>query len=240
MGERQKNEKENTINRICLALYQEPDTSEGLWRRTKIHKNTFLLRLKGLINNGLVKEHAPVTFSVRGKFFKHKFYLLEWNKTESKDIISRIFDGASLVDSNSLIAYKINSIHSSLNGIGKVELIPLHPSYTRWDLEKKIIDLDIQEKTISHEILQSYANRYEWAKHSDQLIKKRNITLATLLLACAKYYDYLVEPNQPWAYDFLISLMFDPLRSFDPPLRLFDPPLRPYVKVYEILQLLGF
>jgi hypothetical protein len=81
MGERQKNEKENTINRICLALYQEPDTSEGLWRRTKIHKNTFLLRLKGLINNGLVNEHAPVNFSVRGKFFKHKFYLLEWNKT---------------------------------------------------------------------------------------------------------------------------------------------------------------
>jgi hypothetical protein len=179
--------------------------------------------------------HVPAFFSVRGKFFKHDFYLLNWNKKESRDIISHIFDGSSLVDSNSLMAYRINSIQNGSNNIDKVEPIPLHPSHAARDLEKRIIDLDVEEKRIIREILQSYTNQNKWAKQGSQLVERRNKILATLILACAKYYgEYLLlERDRPWSYDFLVSLLREPLR-------LFDPPLRPYAKVYEIMQLLGF
>jgi hypothetical protein len=157
---------------------------------------------------------------------------LNWNKKESRDIVSHAFDSISAAHDRSLIPYRINTIQNGSGGIDKIEPISFHGNYTR-DLEKRIISLDIEERWIVREIIQSY-NRSQCADRS-LLFEKRDKILATLILACAQYFveDLLLYPDRPWSHDFLISLLRRPLR-------LFDPPLRPYVKIYEIMQLLGF
>lgn len=232
LGERQKREKEATIRRICFALYHEPYTSEMLWKKTNIHKNTLVLRLNELVNSGVVKKRYPRSIFYEGRFFKHNFYLLNLAESESKDIISHVFDELSTVDKSYLIPYRINSINCS-DCIGKTD--PNVLSYTRRDLEKKIIDLDTQEKSIMLELIRIFADQNQKCDNCRLLIEKRDKILATLILACAQYYvEYLLlNQEQRWSYDFLISLLLKPLR-------LFDPPMRPYAKVFKIMQSLGF
>lgn len=228
LGIRQKKEKDVTIGRICLALYQEPHISETLWKRTRIHKNAMVLRLNELVENGIVIKRHP--HHIRSDLFRHNYYLLNWSKRESKDIISRAFDAE---DSLSQLAFWFNSLDNSV-GVGKVEPIPFNRSRVRSEIEKRIINLDIEEKSIMSEIVQKYTYQNRLNMDS-QVIQKRDKTLTSLILACAQYYmEYLIlYGDRPWAYDFLISLL-------SVPLRLYNPPFRPYVKVYEIMQRLGF
>jgi hypothetical protein len=233
LGERQKREKEATNRRICFALYHEPYTSEMLWKKTNIHKNALVLRLNELVNSGVVKKRYPRFVVYEGRFFKHNFYLLNLAESESKDIISHVFDEISTVDKSYLIPYRINSINCS-DCIGKIDSIVMSQDYTRRDLEKKIIGLDIEEKSIMLELIRIFADRNQKCDNC-RLIEKRDKILATLILACAQYYVkyLLLKQEQTWSYDFLISLLLKPLR-------LFDPPMRPYAKVFKIMQSLGF
>jgi len=234
LGRRQKNEKDVTIARICFALYHEPHISETLWKRTKIHKNAMLLSLNELVENGIVIKHHPsfsTPYHLKSDFFRHNYYLLNWSKRESKDIIFRAFDAE---ESQSLLAFRLNSVSDSSDVIGKVNPIPFHKSSIRRAIKERIINLDIEEKTITREILQKYTYQNRLNMDS-QVIQKRDKILASLILACAQYYvEYLMlYDDRPWSYDFLISLL-------SVPLRLYNPPFRPYVKVYKIMQRLGF
>jgi hypothetical protein len=235
LGQRQKREKDNTIGRICIALYQEPSTLERLWKRTEIHKTTLVLRLNELVDLGIVKKTRPVFlthYPFKGGFFRHNFYLLNCSKKESKEIISRALTGIPLADYLSQAAFRLNSVHEE--GIGRVEPISFNRSLIRENIEKRVFKLDVEEKNMTQEILLTYSRQNQWDR-SSQVVQKRDKILATLILACTQYYIefLLLDPDKPWSHDFLISLLSEPLK-------LYDPPFRPYARVYEIMQLLGF
>jgi hypothetical protein len=55
----------------------------------------------------------------------------------------------------SLLAFRFNSVSDSSDGIGRVNPIPFHKSSIRRVIKEKIINLDIEEKTITRGILQN-------------------------------------------------------------------------------------
>jgi DNA-binding Lrp family transcriptional regulator len=171
LGEMQKNERMLTNYKIIAALYIQPYTYQQLWIETKIHRNTLRQRLDQLVKDGIIiKQHY--------NFPNRDFYLLNWAKKQSREIIGCVFGNKHLKGSISFIldpsisttrtSYEINSIHVKSNRkryplIGRkittvrrpYNRLVCYPYYYDLSLEevqKKIEGLCITEKDIFEQI----------------------------------------------------------------------------------------
>ena len=87
LGQRQKEDQIITNYRIIKALYTKPYTYQQLWRVTKIHRNTLKLRLDKLVNDRIILKRHYTFNNYRGKYVSPDFYLLDWAKKQSREIL---------------------------------------------------------------------------------------------------------------------------------------------------------
>jgi DNA-binding Lrp family transcriptional regulator len=91
-----------------LALYKSPHSSEQLWKKTRIHKNTLNSRLKELEENKIIIKQR-YGFWHRERFRSHDFYLLKWGNEIVRETIAFLFN-SRIKSHDSIIPYTINSI----------------------------------------------------------------------------------------------------------------------------------
>lgn len=118
LGEMQKNERMLTNYKIIAALYVQPYTYQQLRIVTKIHRNTLRQRLNQLVNDGIIiNQHYNI--------LNRNFYLLNWAKKQSREIVGCVFGNKRLKGSIPIVldpsiaatrtSYEINSIQVKSN-----------------------------------------------------------------------------------------------------------------------------
>jgi hypothetical protein len=188
LGERQRKESIFTKQRIVGQLYTQPYTYQHLWRATKIHKNAFTSRLDELVKDNIVIKHHYTFPNYRGKYTGRNFYLLNWAKKQSKEIVSFIFDkeitrddSISVMKKNYFLgqSYKINSIQvePSKREYAIVEIREdrsLLPRYI-YDISRREFEEKIRELCMREQGMMSYITNAELdVEEKNKLIEKRD------------------------------------------------------------------
>ncbi len=261
MGERQRNDRMFTNYKIIGALYVQPYTYQQLWRATKIHRNTLKQRLDQLVkDNIIIKHHHAFRYRVR-RYTGHDFYLLNWAKKQSREIVSSIFDNPLVSESNlkawcqyhKTRAYTINSNTSRLSyEINSIRVEPCKREYTivvadtiripnvdplsGRELLEKTLELCRKEEHIFEQI-RLCIGMGKSVEERNRLIEERDSIIESLVLLCTRYWVSLLLKRY---YSRLsLSLSYLDMLVFFAKRALFSYWL-PYVKFWEIMERVGY
>jgi hypothetical protein len=240
LGERQEEKKTLTIYRIIEALYTKPYTFQGLWKITKIHRNTLRQRLDQLLNSNIIIKHCYAFPNYRGRYVGRDFYLLNWVKMEAKSITSRLFNKGDIllgVDSSiSNLTYEINSVQIERSDreyviIRENNLKLPHEYFSTRGFIEKVKEWKIKERQVFEQI-RNCVVREGSVKQRNELIEKRESILESLVSLCTRFCanTYLERNSNLSPYDILV--FFTTLSIFDY--------WRPYTKFYETMVRMGY
>jgi hypothetical protein len=198
-----------------------PQTSEELWKNTKIHKNTLVSRLGSLIDRNMIIKHRYTLpynkrnfggmFDLRYKTvaqINRVYYLLNWANDEARNLVNSYFESKKSFESE--VEYDIFLIPMS-------DMLSKSPSY------KKLA----KGETIFSKL--SYSEKREYLIASIKLTMechKRRLGLDLLLVKdrsvfTRNYKEYNVEnirtiikylsKSSPSIFDVIIRMMTDPI-----------------------------
>jgi hypothetical protein len=224
-------------------LYVKPCTYHQLWRATKIHRNTLKLRLDQLLRDNIIIKHHYAFHNYRGKYTSRDFYLLNWAKKQSKEMVGSIFDNqlpraATYIMSPdvSRLSYEINSIHIEPS---KREYTIIRPDgaykssvyLTSIKFSERVRELRVKERDIFEQII-FCIGRFEPFEKRNKLLDERDSIIELLILLCTRFciQKYVAINSSLSPFDMLV---------FFATIRLYDYSL-PYVKFWEIMERVGY
>lgn len=224
-------------------MYVNPYTYQQLWRFTKIHRNTLKLRLDQLLRDKIVIKHHYTFHNYRGKYTSRDFYLLNWTKKQSREMIDfilakQVATGSTyMMNPNfSRLSYEINSIHIepskreyTIIGPDKVDIpsIYLHRS----EFSETVRELHVKERDIFEQII-FYIGTSGPVGIRNELLRERDSIIESLVLLCTRFcvQQYVGINSSLSPFDMFV---------FFATIGLFDYSL-PYVKFWEIMERVGY